>query len=176
MNHPEEKPLSFYEALLAQHQPRLYAYILALVAHPADAKDVLQESNQVILSKLGELEKADRFTSWSYRIAYFQSLSLIKKRKRRWGLQSEVLLENIAKLSDSMSNQNEGKLRQLETCLEKLSEKTRSIVVEYYYRNQSIKDIGGSLGMNANHVAQILFRARKALYECMISVERNDDG
>lgn len=172
---PDPEPTRFYEELLSQMQPKLYAYILSLVSSPADAKDALQETNSVILRKVGELERPERFSPWSYRIAYFQSLSLIKKRAKRWGKLSEKTLEEIAVVSESAGNRSEARLRRLENCLTKLREKTRVIVSEYYYRNLPIKEIAAKHDLSPNHVGQVLFRARKALHECMTQSESNED-
>lgn len=157
-------------------QPRLYAYILSLVANRTDAKDVLQESNRVIMRKIGELKQADRFGAWAYKIAYFQSLSFLKKRKRDRHSFGDELLENLSDLSVGVDDETEGTLRRLENCLAKLQEKPRSIVSDYYYGGLSTKDIAAKRGLAANHVAQILFRARKALFECMTQSENSDYG
>ncbi|MBK1877057.1 RNA polymerase sigma factor [Pelagicoccus mobilis] len=175
MSTPDPQALRFYEELLSQMQPKLYAYILSLVSSPADAKDTLQETNRVILQKLEELQRPERFAPWSYRIAYFQSLSLIKKRAKRWGTLSEQTLDEIASLSEEAGSQNEARLRRLEACLLKLREKTRVIVSEYYYQASSIKDIAAKHDLSANHVGQVLFRARKALFECMTQSESSED-
>ena len=41
-----------FVALLTKHQRRLHAYIFSLVWNPADADDILQETNLVLLKKV----------------------------------------------------------------------------------------------------------------------------
>ena len=176
MSDPQEQPINFYEELLTQIQPKLLAHILALVANPTDAKDVLQECNRIILDKIGELKQADRFGSWAYRIAYFQSLSFLKKRKRHRLNFSETLLENIAETNERDHRLTERNFRRLEHCLSKMQEKARSVVCDFYYGKMPIKEIAVKRQLAANHVAQILFRARKALFECITQLEDRDHG
>ncbi len=165
------QPIIFHEELLERLQPRLFGYILSLTASPTDAKDVLQESNQVILNKIGEFKRPNKFDAWAFKIAYFQSLSFLQKRKRSKISFNSELLQNIADEAESTDTRLEGKLTRLERCLSQLQDKTRAIVSAFYYENQSIKQIASERSLKTNHVAQILFRARKALFQCMTEQE-----
>ena len=165
------QPIDFYEELLGRLQPRLYGYILSLTASPADAKDVLQESNRVILDKIGEFQQPNKFDAWAYKIAYFQSLSFLQKRNRSKLVFGDDLLQNIAHENEAADTKIEAKLQRLEGCLAQLQYRTRSIVSDYYYRNLSIKRIADERTLKANHIAQVLFRARKALFQCMTEPE-----
>jgi RNA polymerase sigma-70 factor, ECF subfamily len=147
------QPLEFYEALLGQMQPKLLAYILSLVANVADAKDVLQESN---------------------RIAYFQSLSLLKQRKSDRLSFGESVLENIAELSEEAGETCERSLSRLERCLARLQDKSRLVVSDFYYASLSIKQIAQKRSLQANHVTQILYRSRRALHDCITQLEKNE--
>jgi len=162
--------------MLAQMQPRLFAYVLSLVTDPSDAKDVVQECNRVILRKIGELKQSERFAAWSYRIAYYQSLSFLKKRKRYRRAFSESLIEQIAEVSEQVDEESERRLARLESCIGRLQERTRAIISDYYYSGLSVKEIAAKRALETNNVAQILFRARKVLFECMTQSEENDHG
>ena len=155
-------------------QPKLLAYILSLVANVADAKDVLQESNRVIAAKIGELKRQDRFAAWAYRIAYFQSLSLLKQRKSDRLSFGESVLENIAELSEEAGETCERSLSRLERCLARLQDKSRLVVSDFYYAGLSIKQIAQKRSLQANHVTQILYRSRRALHDCITQLEKNE--
>ena len=45
-------------------QRQLYQYILALVTHPADAEDVLQEANRVAWEKSDDYQPGSNFSAW----------------------------------------------------------------------------------------------------------------
>ena len=165
------QPINFHEELLERIQPRLYGYILSLVASPADAKDVLQESNRVVLAKIDTFQQPDKFDAWAYRIAYYQSLSFLQKRKRSRLSFNDDLLQTLADETEKTDTRIEGNLARLERCLTQLQDRTRSIVSDYYYENLSVKEIAANRSLKANHVAQVLFRARKALFQCITQQE-----
>ncbi|GAB5559700.1 MAG: sigma-70 family RNA polymerase sigma factor [Synoicihabitans sp.] len=165
----------FYTELLEQMQPKLLGYILALVADVTDAKDVLQETNRVITTKLGELRQADRFSAWAYRIAYFQSLAFLKSRKRDRHQFGDDLLANVAALSEDLNEQMEQSWKRLEHCLARLPDRSRLVVSDFYYADLSLEEIGQKRSMQANHVAQILYRSRKALHTCITQLEDEEN-
>lgn len=165
------QPINFYEELLERIQPRLYGYILSLVASPTDAKDVLQESNRVVLAKIDTFQQPEKFDAWVYRIAYYQSLSFLQKRKRSRLSFNDDLLQTLADEAEKKDSRIEGDLARLESCLTQLQDRTRAIVSDYYYENLSVKEIAARRSLKANHVAQVLFRARKALYQCITQQE-----
>ncbi len=168
------QPINFYEELLKQLQPRLYGYILSLVASPNDAKDVLQESNRVILAKIDRFEKSEKFDAWAYRIGYYQSLSFLQKRNRSRLSFNDELLQTLADETEQTDARIESQLNRLERCLGQLQDRTRTIVSDYYYENQSVKEIAANRALKPNHVAQVLFRARKALFQCITQRETDN--
>ena len=176
MNEPAQTPAVFHEALLEKLQPRLYGYILSLTASPVDAKDVLQETNCVILNKLGEFKQPDKFDAWAFKIAYFQTLSFLQKKSRSKLVFNEKLLDTLASESEAIDSEIEIRIGQLDKCLSKLQDRTRTIICDYYFENLSTKDIGKKRNLTPNHVAQLLHRARKALYNCILKLDKTNHG
>jgi RNA polymerase sigma-70 factor (ECF subfamily) len=150
-----------------QLQPRLFGYILGLLANPTDAKDVLQETNQAILAKMDEFQQPGSFSAWSHKFAYFQCLAFRKKTQRSKLHFETELLEELAEVAEPVDESTEQNLPLLSVCLNRLQSKTRAIVADYYYEHLSVNDIAVDRDLKPNHVAQILFRARKALFECI---------
>ncbi|MBT5902168.1 MAG: sigma-70 family RNA polymerase sigma factor [Opitutaceae bacterium] len=161
----------FYQEILGQMQPKLLGYIMSLVANAVDAQDVLQESNRVITAKLDELRQADRFAAWAYRIAYYQSLAFLKKSGRDRHQFGDELLSNIAAMSEEVAEATETGLARLDRCLARLPDRSRFVVSDYYYADLSIEEIGRKRSIQPNHVAQILYRSRKALHACITQLE-----
>lgn len=162
-----EQPINFHEELLVQLQPRLFGYILGLVANPSDAKDVLQETNQAILTKIHEFQQPGNFGAWAHKFAYFQCLAFRKKNQRsKLNFESD-LVEKLAEVSKPVDETAERNLPLLIICLKRLQPKTRSIVADYYYEHRSVNEIAGERKLKPNHIAQVLFRARKALFDCI---------
>src|SRR5262245_22061331 len=82
--------------LFLQNERRLYAYILTLLPHRADADDVLQEASLVMWDKFDDEHPPADFVAWGCRIAYFKVLDFRKKRQRSRVLFSQATLERLA--------------------------------------------------------------------------------
>ena len=163
------QPIPFHEELLVQLQPRLYGYIMGLLASPSDAQDVLQETNKAILSKLDDFQQPGSFSAWAHKFAYFQCLAFRKKHQRNKLSFDSALMNALAEEAKPVDEVAEKNLPLLSICLDRLQPKSRSIISDYYYESLSIQEIATDRNLKTNHVAQILFRARKALFECIQS-------
>lgn len=141
-----------------------------------DAKDVLQETNCVILNKLGEFKQPNKFDAWAFKIAYFQTLSFLQKRSRSKFVFNEELLDTLSTESESIDSEIEMRIRHLDSCLSKLQDRTRTIVCDYYFENLSTKEIAKKRNLTTNHVAQLLHRARNALYDCILKLDNTNHG
>ncbi|MCZ6672672.1 MAG: sigma-70 family RNA polymerase sigma factor [Verrucomicrobia bacterium] len=168
-----EQPINFHEELLVQMQPRLFGYILGLLANPSDAKDVLQETNRVILSKMGDFQQPGNFSAWTHKFAYYQCLAFRQKMHRSKLSFDSELIEQLSDAADPINEATEQNLPLLSICLEKLQPKTRAIVADYYYEEEPVSSIAENRNLKQNNVAQILYRARKALFECIQKEARN---
>src|SRR5437868_7952791 len=82
--------------LFLQNERRLYAYVLTLLPHRADADDVLQEASLVMWDKFDDEHPPADFIAWGCRIAYFKVLDFRKKQHRSRVLFSQAMLERVA--------------------------------------------------------------------------------
>src|SRR2546428_13065395 len=82
--------------LFLQNERRLYAYILTLLPHRADADDVLQEASLVMWDKFDERQPPRDFVAWGCRIAYYKALDFFKKNQRSPVRFSQAMLEQVA--------------------------------------------------------------------------------
>src|SRR3954468_20553764 len=82
--------------LFLQNQRRLYAYILTLLPHRADADDVLQETSLVMWDKFDAGQPPDDFLAWARRVPYHKVLDFYKKSQRTQARLSQVFLERLS--------------------------------------------------------------------------------
>ena len=163
---PERSPQSFAD-LMADHQPRLSAYIRSLVADEHATKDILQETNVTLLKKSREFELGTNFTAWAFRIAYFEVLTWRRRRGRDRLSFSDELVEGLAETVDEAAASYEDRLEALRHCIHKLPDRQREVVERRYLNSESVQDIASDLGFKANAASQLLFRARTNLLQCM---------
>lgn len=147
-------------------QSRLYAYLCTLLANAGDARDVLQETNLVLWQKAGAYDFARPFEPWALRFAHFQALAWRKRQSRDRLVFGDATLDLLAAEFDG-GHGAEGELRALDECLGKLPGKQRALVARRYQDAESVNAIAASEGKPPNVVAAFLYRARKALADCI---------
>ena len=160
-----------FTSQLVAVQRRLYAYILTILPNLADADDVLQETNSVLLRKRKEYTVGTEFGAWARRVAYFEVLALRKKRQRERGrllFADQSLLDNLAQEAvDRFTTGDQGLLARLERCSEKLSPFHRQLIRFRYGSNILSEQIAEKLGRSAGAVRQLLYRIRTRLLKCV---------
>src|ERR1700761_39547 len=73
---------SDFVALWTASSRQVYAYILMLLPHWADADEAFQETSRVLWEKFDQFEVGTDFTAWACRIAYFKVLDVRARRQR----------------------------------------------------------------------------------------------
>ncbi|MCR9200421.1 MAG: sigma-70 family RNA polymerase sigma factor [Planctomycetaceae bacterium] len=152
---------------LTKSQSRIYAYILSLVFDADQAEDILQQTNAVLWEKADDFQLGTNFIAWSFRIAWFQVLAFRKRKSRDRLVFDDVTVSEVAAAAEQVDEQFELKHRLLRGCLEQLNDRQRDCVRRRYQAESSLQSIAEEMGLKANAVKQLLFRARNALNRCV---------
>lgn len=149
-------------------QGDLLGFILSLTGNYDQARDVLQETNLVIIKKLKSFELGTSFRAWAFTIARFQVMAFRKKVSRDKLVFSDNTFNDIsADYEEFHKIEIEAKYSILDDCIEKLPDKQKEAVKKKYIQGKSLKNISEAIQSNENSVSQILFRARKNLIDCV---------
>ncbi|MBA4019661.1 MAG: RNA polymerase subunit sigma-70 [Pirellula sp.] len=159
-------PSADFLAQVTQAQRSMYAFILSLVWRPADADDVLQETNLVLWRKAAEFDARQNFMPWALRIAQLQAMAHFKKQRRR-PLLDDGLLSRLAE--ESIAEQDEINVRRqaLSSCLQKLSEDHRTLIAKRYEPEASVNEMASERGISPKSLSEKLRRIRALLLECV---------
>lgn len=170
-----ETTMDFTE-LMVSHQARLLAYIRALVSNPDIAKDILQQTNLVLLKKAKEFQIGTSFSAWARRVAYFEVLTQRRRMGRERILFDDDLLKKMASTAEARSDYFEDRREALTECMKRLPDQLRAMLAERYVDQKGVGRIAEERGAKANAVSQQLFRAKTNLMKCVSqrlqSVER----
>jgi len=164
---PDSNSHESFADLMADHQPRLAAYIRSLIGDEHSSKDVLQETNVTILKKAGDFRSGTNFTAWSFRIAYFEVLTWRRTRGREKLFFDSELVESLALQAEVVAESYDERLAALSECIEKLPDRQREIIERRYLNSESVQRIAADIGFKANAASQLLFRARISLLNCI---------
>jgi RNA polymerase sigma-70 factor (ECF subfamily) len=153
--------------LFTQNQRALYLFIVPLVGSPADAEEVLQETNVVIWSKWDQFQAGTNFLAWGRAIARLEVFRFRRRKDRRQQPLGDEVLEIVADELQQQPNDFDRRREALTACISKLREKDRQLIQHRYSEGQSGDDVANQLGRPANSVYQSLGRIRRVLMECV---------
>ena len=155
-------------------QNKLHAYILSLLANPAAAHDVLQETNLVLIRKADDFQSDASFESWAYNTARFQVLAHLRDQKRDRLVLHEAFAEKLAPVAEVMAEETERRIQLLGGCVERLSDEHKALLQKRYGKEQSITTLAEDDGRTASAIKQLLYRIRNLLAACV--EERLQEG
>ena len=165
--------LEAYQALMERYQPRIYSLIYNMTSNKEDTEDLIQDVFIKAHSALPKFKGKSSFYTWVYRIAVNRTINYVKKRKRRMALslndidagieRDEVYVELSRKSSPFRDARMTEIQEKLNTALQTLSEKHRTVVVMHDIEGISHDKIAEILGVSSGTVRSRLFYARKQL-------------
>ena len=148
-------------------QNKLHAYILSLLANPAAAQDVLQETNLVLIRKADDFRDGANFDSWAYSTARFQILAHLRDRKRDRLVLHETFAEKLAPAAEVMAEETEVRIQLLGGCVEQLADEHKALLHKRYGKEVSITSLAKDYGKTASAMKQMLYRIRNLLAACV---------
>lgn len=153
--------------LLTSHQARLYGYVMSLVGDPHLARDVQQETNEVLWRKSKDFEPGTNFAAWMLRTAYYQVLAHRQRLGRERLVFDDDLAADLAEAAAERNEQFDERQTLLHECLQKLGEPQRDLVRARYQEGYGLSELASRTNRTTNAVKQALFRARAALVDCV---------
>ena len=153
--------------LFTQVQRSLYLSILPLVHSAADADEVLQETNVVVLSKWTQFKPGTNFLAWCRAIARLEVFRFRRGRHRGLKLLDDDVIDQLAERIDEQPSDYDRRRDALSECMCKLREQDQELIRRRYAAGASGDDVAAQLGRPANSVYQSLGRVRRVLLECI---------
>lgn len=164
---PDAERTSQFLQLYSVNQPRLFAYILAMIPIWQDAEEVLQEVSVVLWQAFDQFEQGTNFWAWSKKVAFNQVLSFRKRTKKLPIPISEGFIQAVSEEYASQADELDGQLLALAGCVEKLSPNERELISACYGPNTTIRQMASQLGRPEGTVYKSLTRIRRALLMCI---------
>lgn len=163
----KEKLDTYAEMLMASHN-KLYGYIYSLTGRSDQADDILQETNRKLWTLRDEFDFNREFLPWAYTVAYNQVRAARSKISReKLVFQDEEVVLALANEQQTWSRNIDERASALELCLQRLSDKNKSIINKYYSDGYSMEEVGGLLQKSTGSIAVALHRIRLALADCI---------
>jgi RNA polymerase sigma-70 factor (ECF subfamily) len=155
--------------LFLQNERRIYAYILTLLPHRADADDVLQDASLVMWDKFDAHHPPDDFAAWGCRIAYFKILDFFKKSGRCRVRFNQPMLDRLAEsaVEHAGTLQLDARREALSGCIDKLNPRDRDLLARRFAEGATTQSAAAQVGRSVEAVYKALAKIRLALFECV---------
>ena len=159
-----------FETLLAQHRTALERFVRYKLP-PSDAEDVLQEVCMTAYRRFGQLKNPEAFKPWLLTIARNRCSDYYRAK----GYVQTVPLESAPEYQLTINRFGRGVEYVVRDTLAQLPEKDRRILLLYFWRELSQKEIAEALGIPVGTVKSRLFAAKKSFRE-HYPIDMNREG
>jgi len=165
---------SAYADLVKRHQRFVFTLALRFAKNREDAEEIAQDCFIKAYRSLASFQRQAKFTTWLYSIVYTMAMtSLRKKRLDTDSIDDEntfIQVESQNSGFDTNNAENRSRSFYLNQAIAQLLPDDAMIITLFYKGEQSLEEIGQTMGMEPNTVKVKLFRARQRLKE---KLERN---
>ena len=158
--------------LYRRFAPRVRLYGLRHLRDEDAARDLTQQVMLLVIEKLrgGDVRDADQIASFVLGVSRSMTKDMKRRDWRREKLREAFLPASMvaAPASDATLD-----IDRLETCLARLADRERMVVVLTFYAEKTGSEVGRELRLTDGNVRVIRHRAIERLRTCMTSGERN---
>ena len=145
----------------------IFAYICMLLGNRDVAKDILQDTNVMLMNHAREYDAGRAFLPWAKAFAYNQVRTYLKKESRSRMVFDDELVTAVAEETLAESEESGRKLELLDKCMDKLLPAQRELIQKRYFRGESIECMAESLKRSAISVYVQIHRIRRLLGDCI---------
>ena len=154
--------------LYRRFAPRVRLYGLRHLRDEDRARDLMQQVMLLTIQKLRENAVRDLDSIGSFILGSSRTMAIdLKRRERRRGRLRETFL--AAPLTAAPADDTVLDLDRLETCLERLADRERTVVLLTFYAERTAGEVGQELGITPGNVRVIRHRAIDRLRQCVSS-------
>jgi RNA polymerase sigma-70 factor, ECF subfamily len=152
---------------ITEVQLSLYRYLSTLVFSHEEIDEIRQETNLTLWRKRNQFFEIENFHAWARRIAYLEVLVWRRRKRKAIPLLHGDVLEMVARNGQEKASLSEDRATALIHCVQKLSEKDRTMLHMRYYKAMNSTVIGEKLSRSPSGVRHSLLRIHRALRECV---------
>lgn len=165
MGTDSEKNRIFVQLFL-KSQRRIYGYVMAIVANPAEADDIVQEIATLLWKKFDEYKPDTNFAAWALATARFKVLRYLRQKSYQRRFSSETL-EAIEDIQFGNMAREEQTVEMLRECMERLKKEDRHVLSMRYEEEMTLQRLAGQLGLTVDSVFRQISRIHIALLNCI---------
>lgn len=153
-----------FSYIVEKYQDIVFSIALKVLRNRDDAEEMAQESFIKAYKSLHTFKGNAKFSTWLYRITYNTCISEIRKRKMHFSSTEEIEIKDEAQEINLDGIPEENRAKAIKEAMNQLPEDEYTLVLLYYFEEQSVEEISKVTGLSESNTKVKLFRARKKLY------------
>ena len=158
-----------YADLVKRHQRFVFTLAMRFCKSREDAEEVAQDCFIKAYRSLASFQGQAKFSTWLYSIVYTTAMTFLrKKRVDTDSIDDEntyIQLENQSSGLNNNMAEKRSRSYYLNQAIGRLLPDDAAIITLFYMGEQSLEEIGQTVGIDPNTVKVKLFRARQRLKE-----------
>lgn len=161
----------YFGELYGRYIPMVYGVCLKYLGNADDAADAVMSLFEDLAERIGRYE-IDNFRTWIYAVAKNHCFQLLRRRRREIPLDDSSRIMEYAQLVHLLSERDDEALVEvLNRCMEKLPDRQRECIREFFYADKSYADIAAQTLYPVKSVKSYLQNAKRNLKLCMEKAE-----
>lgn len=165
---------SYYSYIVDKYKDIVFSIALKVLKNREDAEEIAQESFIKAYKSLHTFKGKAKFSTWMYRITYNTCISEVRKKKIRYTSTDDIQVGEEAEEMNFDGIPEENREKVVKAALEKLPEDEYTLVLLYYFEDQTIDEISKVTGLSESNAKVKLFRARKKLHTILNEMMKDD--
>ncbi len=164
----------YFSYIVERYQDIVFSIALKVLRNREDAEEMAQESFIKAYKSLHTFKGNAKFSTWLYRITYNNCISEVRKRKIHFTSTEDIQIKDEAEEMNLDGIPEENRARVIKEAMEKLPEEDYTLILLYYFEEQSIEDISKVTQLSESNTKVKLFRARKKLYTILNDIMKDE--
>ncbi len=159
-----------FSVLVDRYKYMVYTLAFRILKNKEDAEEVAQDTFVKLYKRLPQFKGDSKFSTWLYKIAYYGSLDVLKKRKKNLETTSidnftgRDLRDEINEAAPWEANEQQVLIKR---AIQQLNGEDGVVITLFYFEELSLEEIAKIMNLSANTVKVRLFRSRKRISEIL---------
>ena len=159
--------------IVDKYKAFVYNICIRIVKNREDAEEIAQDSFIKAFKSIEGFKFESKFSTWLYRITFNNAISKTRNKKIFKNDLNDNVTDSVnhSNISDGLESLNRlDRKKILKKAMEKLSEEENLLISLYYFEENSVAEVAGITGLEANYIKVKVHRARKKLYNSLSEV------
>jgi RNA polymerase sigma factor (sigma-70 family) len=153
-----------FSYIVEKYKDIVFSIALKVLRNRDEAEEMAQEVFIKVYKSLHKFRGTSKFSTWLYSVTYNHCISHTRKKKYEVSSLDDIQVQEEADDIHFDGFTDEERKEYLEAALKKLPAEDYTLVMLYYYKDQSVDEVAAATHLSTSNVKVKLHRARKKLY------------